>query len=375
MSDIQSLRESIPALESVSYCNYGASGPSPRSVIDAASASLETHEVDSHVSGDPYDEAYATYDRARASVAGVLETDPEAIAMTQSTTDGINRIACALEWEPGDVVVRTDLEHPAGILPWRRLERTRDVSVRVVESEAGRLDRQAYERAVEGASLVCLSALTWNYGTRLPVRELGAIAHDAGAFVLVDAVQWVGQAPVNVERWEVDAVAAAGHKWLLGPWGAGFLYVDSSVVHTLEPRTIGYRGVVEPTEREYELEPGAARFEVGTTSPAPYAGLVQAIDALEQIGFDRIEDRIEQLARSLTERLPADRVQSPLDPESGLITVAVSDPEQCVERLAREDIVIRALPDPEAVRVSLHAVTTMETVDHVVEGLEECWNE
>jgi selenocysteine lyase/cysteine desulfurase len=153
--------------------------------------------------------------------------------------DGINRIACALPWEPGDAVVRTDLEHPAGILPWQRLARQRDVEVRVVGSEAGRLDLDAYREAVDGAALVCLSALTWNYGTHLPVAELVDVAHDAGALVLVDAVQVPGQAPMDVGEWGADAVAAAGHKWLLGLWGAGFLYVEESAASTSWSGTAG----------------------------------------------------------------------------------------------------------------------------------------
>lgn len=364
------LRESIPALEHVTYCNYGASGPSPRPVLEAATAALEDHEIAAHADGTPYDSAYEVYDRTREHVADLLGTSPETIALTQSTTDGINRIACALDWQPGDVVVRTDLEHPAGILPWKRLEGARDITVRVVDSERGRIDRAAFERAVSGAKLVCLSALSWNYGTRLPVRDLVEIAHDAGALVLVDAVQWPGQAPLDVTDWEADAVAAAGHKWLLGPWGAGFLHVAPAVAERLEPRTIGYRGVVEPAAREYTLEPGAARFEVGTTSPVPYAALQRAIEVVQSVGLERIEARIERLAGQLVEAVPAEQLCSPATPESGLVTIDVTDPEHCVQQLADSGIVVRSLSDPEAIRISLHAVTTEEDVAELVAALE-----
>ena len=368
------LRKSIPALDDVTYMNFGASGPSPRAVVEAATDAIEHHEYVSHGSEGPYTAAFDAYDEVRSSIAGFVGADPAEIALTQSTTDGINRIACALDWNPGDIVVRTDLEHPAGILPWQRLERTSGVEVRVVEHDGrGRIDRDRFTEAVDGATLVCLSALTWNYGTRLPVRELVEIAHDAGAFVLVDAVQTPGQAPMDVRKWGADAVAGAGHKWLLGLWGAGFLYVDEAVAERLSPRTIGYRSVVEPTAEQFEFLPGAARFEVGTINPAPHVALGAAIELVEEIGVRRIEDRIAALAARFVDGVPDDRLMSPSTPESGLVTIDVDDPEGTVERLREEGIVVRSLAYPEAIRASIHAVNTEAEVDAVLAALERSW--
>jgi len=369
----EDLRDDVPALADVNYMNYGASGPSPRRVVEAAEAFIEHHEYDAPGGEGMYTAAWDAYDETREAVAGHLGAAPEEVALTQSTTDGINRIACALPWEPGDVVVRTDLEHPAGILPWQRLERQRDVEVRVVGSEAGRLDLDAYRDAVDGAELVCLSALTWNYGTHLPVAELVDVAHDAGALVLVDAVQVPGQRPMDVGEWGADAVAAAGHKWLLGLWGAGFLYVEESVAEALEPRTIGYRGVVESTAEEFEFEPGAKRFEVGTTNPAPHVALRTAIETMVSVGLDEIEALIGKLAGRLVDGIPDDRLLSPAEPESGLVTFEVDDPEATVERLKDAGIVIRDLPYPEALRASVHAVNTEADVDALLDALESEW--
>jgi len=270
------------------------------------------------------------------------------------------------------VVVRTDLEHPAGVLPWKRLERE-GVEVRVVETEHGRIDREAYADAVADARLVCFSAITWTHGTRLPVAELVEIADDAGAFTLVDAVQSPGQVAMDVDDWGADAVAAAGHKWVLGPWGAGFLYVDRDAVADLAPRTLGYRSVESPGAAEIEYKAGAKRFEVGTTTPAAHAGLVEALDAIEAVGLDAIRDRIESLTDRLKAGIPADRLVSPRQYESGLVAVDVGDPEATVERLAADDIVVRSLPHPDVIRASVHAVSTEAEVDRLVEALAEEW--
>ena len=364
------LRADVPALDGeTAYLNYGAHGPSPEYVVDAAGGFIADHEYGA-AETDPYKHAFDTYDAVRERIAAFLGADPEEIALTESTTDGIGRIAAAVDWEPGDVVVRTDLEHPAGVLPWKRLE-SAGVEVRVVETEDGRVDVDAFADAVADARLVCFSAITWTHGTRLPVAELVGIANDAGAFTLVDAVQSPGQVDVDVTRWGADAVAAAGHKWLLGPWGAGFLYVDRAVAEGLTPGTAGYRGVRTPTADEIEYEPGAKRFEVGTTTAAAHVGLLEGIDAIESVGIERIEGRIERLTDRFKAGIDDGRLLSPREFESGLVTVAADDPEGTVERLADRGIVVRALPDPHAVRVSIHAVSTEREVDAAVDALNE----
>jgi len=367
------LREDIPAAQEVAYLNTGASSPSPRRVVEAAQSFLARHEFEAPGGEGMYPVAFDAYEESRATVADFLGAGENEIALTQSTTDGINRVAGSIAWEPGDVVVRTDFEHPAGILPWQRLARTTGVEVRVVESDAGRLDLDAFREAVDGARLVCVSSTTWTYGTRVPIRELVDMAHDAGAFVLVDGVQSVGQMPVDVTEWGADAVAAAGHKWLLGLWGGGFLYVDDAVVDGLDPAAIGYRSVADSAADPYELKPGAARFEVGTTSPAPHVALKTAIETIDAVGLDRIEERIHRLASRFVDGLPADRVLSPSTPETGLVTVDVPDPEATVERLADDDVIVRSLSDPDAIRASIHAFNTEADVDALLAALDGEW--
>ncbi|SHG95377.1 aminotransferase class V-fold PLP-dependent enzyme [Halobaculum gomorrense] len=366
------LRADTPALHDDVYLNFGAHGPSPQYVVEAADEFIRSHEYETNTRNDPYEVAFDTYDRVRERVARFVGADDDEIALTESTTAGINTVATAIDWEPGDTVVRTDLEHPAGMLPWQRLEQT-GVEVRVVETEDGRVDRDAFAEAVADARLACFSAVTWTHGTQLPVADLVDIAHDAGAFALVDAVQVPGQLPMDVGEWGADAVAAAGHKWLLGLWGGGFLYVDRNVADSLTPATVGYRSVKTPTEDPYEFAAGARRFEVGSANPAPHVALTEAIDAIDEVGVERIAGRIRELADQLTTGVPDDRLLSPVDPESGLVTIDVNDPEATVDRLASEGIIIRALPTPAAVRASVHAVNTHAEVEQLLDALESEW--
>ncbi|MFD1596181.1 aminotransferase class V-fold PLP-dependent enzyme, partial [Haloplanus litoreus] len=134
----EDLRAEIPALDRGVYFNTGASGPAPRRVVSAASDFLEHHEYVAPVEEGAYPAAFETFEETREVVADFLGADPAEIALTESTADGIARVAAAIDWNPGDVVVRTDLEHSAGIVPWWNL-RDRGVEVRVLGTEAGRI--------------------------------------------------------------------------------------------------------------------------------------------------------------------------------------------------------------------------------------------
>ena len=364
----QELRRQTPGFEKTVYLNTGASGPSPRRVVEAATDFLAHHEYEAPREEGMYVAADRAYGEAREAVAGLLSAREGSIALTQSTTDAINRIASAIDWEPGDVVVRTDLEHSAGILPWQRLAELHDLEIRVLETQNGRIDPEAYADAVADARLICFSAVTWTHGTRLPVRDLIDIAHESGARVLVDAVQMPGQTPVDVTDWEADAVAAAGHKWLLGCWGAGFLYVSEAFLDELEPRSVGYRSVAEPDADAYEFYPGARRLEIGTTSPVPYVALCEAIETMDAIGYETIESRIAELTGRLKEGLDAEQLLSPTEYETGLVAFSVDEPAATVERLTNEGIQVRTLPTG-AVRASVHAINTPEDIDALLDAL------
>ena len=362
----EELRASIPALDDGSYFNAGASGPSPRRVLDATCAAVRNHETEAPTGGGCYPAAFDAFEETRERFAAFLGASTDEIALTHSTAAGIARVAASIDWDPGDVVVRTDLEHSAGVLPWWNL-RERGVEVRVLDTEDGRVDRDAFAEAVVDARLVCFNSITWTHGTRWPVADLASIAHDRGTEVLVDAVQSVGQTDVDCDAWNAEYVVGACHKWLLGPWGAGFLYVRDDV--DVAPAQVGYRSVEDPTSPAPELKAGAARFEVGTTNVGPYAGAVAAMDLHDELGTDRVEGRIHELAGRLADGL-GERVRGPRDPESGLVAFSTDgeDAEALVERLEAEGLYVRSLPGGDA-RASVHAYNTADEVDALLAAL------
>jgi cysteine desulfurase/selenocysteine lyase len=367
--DPETLRADIPALSDCTYLNTGASGPSPRRVADAVTDFQRRHKFDAPCGDGMYPVAMNERQRAREAVAGFVGAAPEEIALTRNTVEGINHVATGIDWNEGDVVVRTDLEHPAGELPWERMADRYGIEVRELETEAGRFSLDALKDAVADARLLCFSSLSWNYGTRLPVEEVVDIAHDAGTLVLVDAVQSPGQVPLDFHEWGADFVAASGHKWLLGAWGAGFLYVASDALEELEPDRIGYFSVDREAEGEgYTYAPDASRFELGTTALGPYVGLAESVALFEELGLDTVQSRIERLTDRLKEGL-GDRLLSPRAYESGLVSFEAENPDETAERLSNEGIQIRSIPEPHACRVSVHVFNTAEDIDRLLGAL------
>lgn len=366
------LRQSIPALSEVAFFNTGASGPSPQPVIDAATDCLNHHKAVAPTREGMYTAAAEARTASRETIATHLGVSTDELALTESTSDSISALAAAVDWQPGDIIVRTDLEHPAGVLPWQRAARQHGATVDVVETDEGRIDLDSYTEAVAEARLVCFSSLSWNYGTQFPVTELVDIAHDAGAEVIVDAVQSAGQEPVDIQSWGAEYVAGSGHKWLLGPWGSGYLYVREGSGTELHPAQVCYNSVEDPDAPEYRLKSTAHKFERGTASPAPHVGMATAVDLLESVGLGTIQSRIKQLTDRLTESIPADQLLSPESSESGLVTIDVDEPDTVVETLEAEGIRIRSLPEPTAIRPSVHAFNTKREVDELVAALAAC---
>ena len=367
--DPTTLRDQIPALDETIYLNTGASGPVPEPVLRAAKDRLHTQAVAAPAAGRVYEEADHVYETARERIASHLAVPASTIGLVESTADGLGAVAAAMDWSPGDVIVRTDTEHPAGILPWARLKDRFDVEIRVLETEQGRIDPEAFTDAVADATAVCLSSICWQSGVRRPVASLAEIAAETNTRVIVDAVQSVGQEPLRPREWPVDVLAGSTHKWPLGLWGGGFVYVDPGFAPTLSPPVVGYRGAETVAEKAYTLTDGARRFEVSTSSPLPYAAAIEALEIIEAIGYDTIGRRIDRLTDRLVDQLPPERIAAPLPPETGIVTVTVDDGEAAVRRLGADDIQVRTLPTGDVVRVSVHVFNTVADIDAVAAAL------
>lgn len=322
--NIDEIRSQIPALQHCAYLNMSY-GPKPTPVVDEAVRVARFVEQHGTQTPKVMEEVERVYEGARVDAARLLGAANDEIALTRHVSEGINIVATGIDWQPGDEVVITDEEHPAGSLPWMNLARRRGVVVNKLQlapyDTATILDR--LDQAITPRSkLLCLSHVSTRTGYVLPAREISLLARERGVPVLFDGAHAVGLIPVDVKDIGCDYYSACGHKWLLAPQGTGFLYVDRTKLDDLEVTWIGAGAAGSWNLERLEFEPldTAAKFEFGTRDKTVYAALSTAVRMAEEIGVRSIARRSWDLSDRLRRRLsdvpgfclrtPMDRVRS-----------------------------------------------------------------
>jgi selenocysteine lyase/cysteine desulfurase len=250
-------------------------------------------------------------ENARARFATLIGARTTEIALTKNVTEGLNIVAHAIDWQPGDnVVVCTDLEHPNNVYLWLAL-RSRGVEVRMPKAKDGAIDTQAMIAAIDGRTrLLTAASVTFAPGHRTELETLGRACRERGVLFLVDGVQSCGILDLDVEACMIDALATSASKGLIGIAGIGFLYVRSNWIERLSPVYIGRysieRGKGHDSEveaHEYRLLGDARRFEAGNYNWAGIASVQASLAELLEVGTERIEARAVGLATSLAEEL------------------------------------------------------------------------
>ena len=361
-------REAFPALveNDYVYLNSGGSGPPPQAVIEAMRA------ADDLCSGPAYLEGVGFYarqtevrDRAHEAAARLVGAAARDVALTQSTTHGMNLGALSINWREDDEAVSAATEHPGCLTPLHNLAGRFGVKVRLVSPP---VTAEKVEAALTPRTrLVALSHVDWKGGEVLPLKEICALARERGALTLIDGAQSVGNVPVDVPSIGADMYAFTGHKWVLGPEGMGALYVRPGL--PVYSPNVGFFSLPDPSafdaEGGYELREDAGRFEASTASPALAAGFAAAAEAVHErgaAGFEGIRHRADLLASLLSEA-PRVTLRSPWPAQSGLVSFEVEGwaAKEVAERLIEQRFVLRYIPGPHPyVRASTHLFNTEE---------------
>jgi selenocysteine lyase/cysteine desulfurase len=203
-----------------------------------------------------------------------------------------------LDWKPGDRVVAFEEEFPANYFPWQRLEQ-RGVKVTWLSIHDG-LER--IDEACRGARLLAISFVQFLGGYRAPLAAIGEICQRNSCIFLVDAIQGLGAFPLQAKDWGIHALAADGHKWLLGPEGCGVLYIDEGLQDRVEPVEFGWTNVAHYADyasRDMALRPDAGRYECGTLNTIGCFGLRAAMEFLIEVGVEQIATAVQQLGDRL----------------------------------------------------------------------------
>jgi selenocysteine lyase/cysteine desulfurase len=368
--DWTDLRRQCPVTARWAYFDHAAVAP----LTERARQTLVEWAADLAENGDVHDSARVRrIEEVRQLAASLLNADPFDLAFVKNTSEGIGIVAEGLPWRAGDNIVTAEDEYPANLYPWMNLA-GRGVELRRVASREGRILLDDLRAAIDGRTrLISLSFVEYASGFRNDLDAVGGLCREKGVLFFVDAIQGLGVLPLDVQRTPIDFLAADGHKWLLGPEGAGLLWVRRELIERLHPVGVGWNSVIDSRNFghvEFRLKPHAGRWESGSLNVGGILALGASMELLLAMGIDVIAGRVlsltdhlcEQAARAgvgvFSSRRPGEK--------SSIVSLIVpsGDVRQVVRRCRDAGIVINQRAG--RLRVSPHAYNTAEELDRLV---------
>jgi cysteine desulfurase / selenocysteine lyase len=375
--DVAALRRvEFPWTDETTYLNNASIGPLPERTRLALEAFNRRRATPFRL---PDRDLFATLAESRRMIAALLSAAPEEIALTVNTSFGLGVVARALPLHAGDVVLVSDREFPANVYPWLRL-RERGIEVELVPTtplgwpdEARLLERLEDPRV----RALAVSLVQFSNGYQVDLAALSSATRRTGAFLVVDAIQAVGQLPVDLSSTPVDVLACGGQKWLLSPWGSGFVYVRRDLIPALSPPVTGWMAFegtddfTRLTTYNDTLRADARRFELITLPYQDFAGMNASLELVLELGVARIAAHLRRLHEPVlawAERTGA-RVVSPVGAHgSGIICLAPAEVGESFRRLKAARIICSLREG--AIRLSPHGYNTVEEMERVVSVLD-----
>lgn len=307
VEDFARFRAMFPATAELTYLDVAARGLISRPVRRAIDDYLDTRMHGRADKAWMFERAEA----ARAGFARLVGAATCEIALIKNVSEGINAVACAIDWRKGDNVVLCEgLEHPANIFPWRNIAHQRDLAIKSVAPVNGRIDLGRIADTIdERTRVVAIASVSFAPGFRAPLAELGALCRQRGILLVVDGAQSEGILKTDVEALQIDALATSSQKGLLALYGGGFLYVREAIAKTLSPAYLSRAGVFVPSAHEastgdpeaYQFAPAARRFDVGNHNFLAAIALEQSLQGLNALGIANVEAHCTNLARQLAD--------------------------------------------------------------------------
>jgi selenocysteine lyase/cysteine desulfurase len=324
---------------------------------------------------------FGTLARARELVARLIGATPDTIALAVNTNFGINLAAFALPLQRGDVVLAPDLEFPANVYPWMALAQRRGVVYRRLPVRDGVLDEDALLRELDQGPVkaVALSWVGFATGYRADLAAIGRACHARGAYLIVDGIQGLGACTLDVAACHVDILACGAQKWLLAPWGSGFVYVRDALLGALEPNVVSWMAVRDSDDfsrlLDYDLSwrDDARRFEQITLPYQDFAGFVASLELLHELGPEAIACHVADLAEMIVAWAEHRHDVELISPRArhkraGIVALKPRDAERVSRRLS-DARVTHSLREG-MIRLSPHCYNTRDEIERTLAVLD-----
>lgn len=331
------------------FLNAASTGPLPQRCIDAVAQWTQLRATPQKLSDE---QLFSTLATSRELIARLIGASSKEIALAVNTGYGLNLAARALPLAPGDVILTPDLEFPANIYPWWAAANDRDLEYRRIPLEEGVLNEDTLLRALDDDLVKCVS-VSWvdsANGNRVDLARIGRACKERGIYFVVDAIQGIGACPINVREAQVDILACGAQKWLLSPWGSGFVYVREELARELEPPIVSWMAPKGTDDfrrlRDYDMtwRDDARRFELITLPFQEFAGMNATLELFFELGVDCVYEHIEGLATEIVRWAQSQSEVKLITPSAserraGIVCVRPPNGERVSEQLKAEGIV------------------------------------
>ncbi len=355
--DPADFRAQFPVLQKVAYLNAGTDGPIPSGAARAARERIE-YELANGRSGKPHFEGLMELNRRRRELlASLLHCDPGEIALTHSTTDGVNVVLGGLDLRRGDEVLTSDEEHPGLLAPLAAARRRAGIEIRQAPFA------ELANAVTSDTRLVATSHVSWVNGQVVDSDALVA----SGVPVLLDGAQGIGALPTDVKELGCAFYAASGQKWLCGPDGTGCLYVDSAKLEEIDARWLGYPTLEDPSDpMGSPLHPDARRLDLGFIGGPAAAWSLASLELFADAGWGEVHERAAALAGRLADMLAERGLEVQPRGRSTLVSWHDENDEQRAIAMGGRGVVVRHLPGRNLVRASVGAWNDEDDLERLV---------
>lgn len=367
-------------LETDVYLNHAAISPLNARALTAMQ-DLAAHYARKGVNA--WTAGNAARDQLRQRLGAMIGCGAEQIGLISNTSHGINLIAHEFPWRSGDRLVLVRDEFPTNILPWTTVAAQRGLDVVWLDLDDVLQESQAFTQAMERQPrLFAVSWVQYQTGCALDLEWLANLRTRYGVRVCVDGIQGLGPLCADMQQHPVDYLVCGGHKWLLGPEGAGFLYVHPDAMAELEPRIVGWLSQEDPVSFLFEgaghvdyekpMQASPHRYEMGTMNQIGFAALNQSIGIFLEVGPEEVARRIQHNANRIRSGLK-DLGITPADGGRGAGIVSfplgAGRLKAVTKTLAERDISV-ATPDG-YLRAAPHFYNTDAEIDRYLSALAD----
>ncbi|MEK7401326.1 MAG: aminotransferase class V-fold PLP-dependent enzyme [Gemmatimonadota bacterium] len=359
------------------FLNAASTGPLPQRAVDVLTEWARLRATPHKLKDDFL---FGTLARSRELIAKLIHARPDEIALAGNTGYGINLAARALPLAKGDVIVTPHREFPANVYPWMGAAKARDLRYRLVPAAVGERVEDVLIKSLDDRDVKCM-AVSWVdflTGYRVDLEELGRACRARGAYLVVDGIQGLGACALDLSHGLVDIFACGAQKWLLSPWGSGFVYVRRDLIASMEPSPVSWMAPKSTDDFRHLLDfdptwrDDARRFEFVTLPFQDFAAMNASLDLFLELGPANVANHVASLATEIVrwgERRGGVEMITPVDAaqRAGIVSLRPSDGQKVSDAL-RVAGVTHSLREG-AVRLSPHAYNTSGEVRRALDVL------